>query len=142
MTLTELGSVEPGDPLGAFRYNAGAAVIDSTINEGIAPQSSSLAAGDAEAYVAIDDTGREIAAVGLEHIHDGQAELGIESRRGSIENNPTLMRSVIRSAMKRSGVTVGTLDSELVDMLDIPEDRWKEIGFLPDSSGNYTFIGS
>lgn len=142
MTLTELENVKLGDPLGIVRYNAGGAIVDSTLQRGIAPESSSLATDDAETYVATDDFGQRVAVVALKHIHDGKAELGVESIDSSIGSNTELMRSVIRTAMQRNGVTVGTLDPELVDLLDVPPEQWQNIGFLPDDSGHYTFTGA
>ena len=142
MTLTELGSVEPGDPLGSVRYQAGAALVESPLKEGVAPESSSLSAEDAHSYVVTDDMGHPVVALGIQHIHDGRAELGLESRIGDLESHVSLMRSVVRDAMHRNGVQVGVVGPELVDMLDVPQDKWRDMGFLPDSSGAYTFVGA
>ncbi len=142
MTLTELGSVEAGDPLGLIRYQAGAALAESPLKEGVAPKSSSLSAEDAQSYVVTDDMGNPLVALGLQHIHDGRAELGLESRSGNLESHVSLMRGVVRDAMRRNGIKIGHLDPELVDMLDVPADQWQQIGFAPDSSGHYTFTGA
>lgn len=142
MTLTELGSVEAGDPLGSIRYQAGAVLVESPLKEGIAPKSSSLSAEDAHSYVVTDDMGNPVVALGLQHIHDGRAELGLESRSGNLESHVSLMRGAVRDGMRRNGVQVGVVGPELVDMLDVPQDKWQAMGFLPDSSGAYTFVGS
>jgi hypothetical protein len=137
--LTEqLGNIEPGEPLGAITYGDGGRVYqDTTLNEGIVPESSSLGGESIRVYVATDETGKTLAAVALEQIHDGGAKLIIRSRSEQGRTNIALMRGVIREAMTRSHVQSVHTDPELADL---SADTLEGVGFQPRTSGSDELI--
>ncbi len=136
MTSQELSSVEAGEPLGTFRYKAGAAVVESVLNEGVVPKGSHLSGPDTETFVATDDFDRPLAAVALEDIHGGEAKLGVRSLEPGMESQTSFMRAVIQQAMHESGVHVATLEPELAD--DVPVEQF---GFN-DQEEHYTFVAT
>ncbi len=136
MTLTELEKAKPGPSVGHIRHG-GAQLIDTDITKGIVPESSNLAAEDTDVYVITDSRGRADIAIGLEHIHDGRADLGIEAiDRGSL-SDPSYMQKVVVEAMHQSGVQIADLNPEVAD---VDEKALPQAGFQPDESGDtYTF---
>ncbi len=136
MTLTELDNAKPGRSVGNIRHGSGQ-LIDTDITRGIVPESSGLAADDAKVYVATDSAGRADVAIGLEHIHDGEADLGIETFDGNDLNDLPFAQKLVLEAMRQSGVRLVSLNPEVAA---IPEEALPQVGFQPDPSGEtYTF---
>jgi hypothetical protein len=134
MTLTELENVKPGRSVGHIRHGGGQ-LIDTDITRGVVPESSNFAANDAEIYVATDSLGHADVAIGLEHIHDGEADLGIETFDGKTLD-PSFAQKLVIEAMHQSGVRLASLDP---NMAAITEEALPQVGFQPDPAGeNYT----
>lgn len=131
MTLTELEKAKPGPSVGHIRHGGGQ-LIDTDITRGIVPESSDLAAEDADVYVTTDSQGRADIAIGLEHIHDGQADLGIEALDGESLSDPSFMQKVVVEAMHQSGVQLASVNPEVAA---VPEEALSQAGFHPDPSG-------
>ncbi len=132
MTLTELENAKPGPSVGRIRHGGGQ-LIDTNITKGVVPESSDLAADDAEVYVTTNSAGQGDIAIGLEHIHEGEADLGIEAINGeALSRDPSFMQKLVVEAMHQSGVQCASLDPEVAA---IPEADLPQVGFQPDPSG-------
>ena len=136
MTLTELAMAKPGETLGHVRHGGGQ-LTETDVTRGVMPESSDLAASDARVFVTTDALGRPDVIIGMQHIHDGKAELGIETiERGSLKD-PSFMQKLVVDAMARSGVEHVSLDPQVVA---VPERILPQAGFQPDAAGEaYTF---
>lgn len=136
MTLTELAMAKPGETVGHVRHGGGQ-LIDTDVARGLVPESSDLAAKDARVYVATNSLGGADVVIGLEHIRDGEAELGIEAVQRGALRDPVFMQRLVIEAMAQSGVQHVSLDPGLAT---VPKEALPRIGFYPDASGDtYNF---
>ncbi len=128
MTLTQLADARPGALLGNIRHGGGQ-VIETAAVEGILPDPH----GDLEVLLALDSMGKTEMAVGVENIHDGIGEVGIEIPEGKDIKDPILMNRIITMAMERSGVKHGSLNPKVATL---PKDILPKVGFYPDPAGD------
>lgn len=136
MTSTELELVKPGETVGHIRCGGGQ-LIDIDIAEGVAPEASTLAAEDSRVFVTTDSMGHADVAVGLEHIHDGQAVIGIEAAGGRSLQDPEFVQKLLKEVMAKSEVSRASINPQAAP---IPEEALPRIGFIPDATGEaYTF---
>jgi hypothetical protein len=136
MTLTELAMAKPGKTLGHIRHGRGQ-LTDTDIAVGVVPESSTLSAEDARVYVTTDSRGRAAAAIALENIHDGHADLGIEALDEKALADSAFTQKLVVEAMRQSGVDYATLSPQVAT---IPRDALPQVGFHADPSGDtYSF---